>query len=1461
MIVFSIPAVQTSLAKRVTKSLNEGFGTNLIVKKVDLSLLGTVALKGIEIRDHHQDTLIFVDRLRTSLINAKKVLDNKIDLGSVSMKGIHMHLKTYKGEEDDNLTVFVDKFEDDQPKDSTAGPFLMKSSNMYLEDLNFRQEDDNDSIPLAFAAYHGGGSLQDFKIEGPNVSVKIRGLFFTDNNNLEIANLTTDFSYSREDMQFKNTTIQTANSYIKAQIRFDYRREDLGTFNELVEIDAEISDSYLSVVDLKKMYSELNGDDVLRFNTKLHGSLNNFSATNMKLNSDKGLRIYGDLNFINAVNQEEFFFIGDLENVTANYEKLKAILPNLLGKTLPTEFRRLGMFSLSGFTKITPSSIEADVNIHSDIGEVYSDLEISDFDDIDKATYEGEIEFTKFDMGKFFNDPLLGEFTFKGNVNGRGFRIDNINTKLLGKGAELEFNDYLYQGIDIDGKYENNLFEGKLALDDVNFKMKFDGLADLSEEENQFDFKADISYADLKETNLYTKDSISEFQGEINLDMKGNTLNDIIGVANFKNINYKNERNNYPFKQFLVFSAIKEGVKKIRIDSEDIVKGEIEGDFKFEELIPIAQNALGSIYSNYTPNKVEPHQFIKFDFSVYNQIVDVFFPDISIAPNTKINGNIAADDNQLKLKLSSPRIVAYDNIIDSLVLDTNNKRKYKFYDTSLKAKSIETPYYKISKLLLFNKTINDTLYFKSAFLGGDKLEEDFNLDFYYTINKEKKSVVGIQKSDFNFKGKHWDVNPLNNKDNKIVFDLDKEEYVLSPFLLKATDQEINFQGVLRDSTYKDLQAKFTNVALESFLPKVDSLALKGRLTGTIDFSQKDSLYSPEGSLTVRDFYINNFKQGDLALNVEGENSYEKYKVAMSLNRQNVKSIDATGNIDFSNARPQIDLEVFLRDFQLNAFSPLGEDVLSKLRGSASGDFTLKGFLRNPDMSGSLTLNKAGMLFPYLNVDYDFDDDTVVGLEGQSFVFNNVSMQDTKHKTRGTLRGSITHQDFDQWYLNLNIASGNLLVLDTENSEEAQYYGTGFIEGQADIYGLTQQLYIDVNAKTKPNTTFVIPLKDIATVENYHLIHFKSEKTAEDFQEELAIESIEGVSLDINLEVTKDAIAQVVIDEENGSELNGSGTGNLRIEIDTRGKFNMNGDFTIDNGVYNFKYGGVINKPFNILKGGTISWNGNPYEANLNVTAVYTTQANPTVLLENFNANRQVDVELITKITGSLFNSQQEFDINIPNTESTINSELDFVLNDNDINAKIRQFVSLLAFGTFANPNNNNFNSSGLITGTTTSVLGSLLSDIISNPNFQFGFNYSADENQNPQNNLNQGDQFNVSLRTRVSDRVIINGKVGVPVGTQTQSSVVGEVKVEVLLNDTGNFRGVIFNRQNEIQYSAQEEGYTQGIGLSYQVNFNTLSELLQKVGLKKKKEQKKKLIKKDSTLTPHKQLINLKKKN
>ena len=334
--------------------------------------------------------------------------------------------------------------------------------------------------------------------------------------------------------------------------------------------------------------------------------------------------------------------------------------------------------------------------------------------------------------------------------------------------------------------------------------------------------------------------------------------------------------------------------------------------------------------------------------------------------------------------------------------------------------------------------------------------------------------------------------------------------------------------------------------------------------------------------------------------------------------------------------------------------------------------------------------------------------------------------------------------------------------------------------------------------------------------------------------------------------------QVVIDEVYGSQLTGFGSGAIDIQINTRGKFNIFGDYTIDNGVYDFKYGGLVNRPFVIQKGGTVSWNGNPYEANLNVAAVYKARANPSILLQNFNSSRNIEVDLVTKITGGLFSSKQELDIELANVDPSIATELEFILNDNNVNEKTTQFISLLTLGSFVNPDKINFDSTSAITTTASNAITAAFSNLMNSPDskFTFGVDYVQGIDNSDTDRLDVDNQVDVSVSTNLNDRIIINGKVGVPVGAKTQSSVIGEVKVEVLLNKEGNFRGVIFNRQNEIQYSAEEEGYTQGVGLSYQVNFNTFSEFLDKIGIQKSKKIPKKGIKNSRVLSKNKQLIN-----
>lgn len=1449
MLVLSIPSVQTRLGEEATKVLNKEFGTNIIVKKLDLSLLGSVQLKGIEIRDHHKDTLIFVNNLKTSLLNAKRIIDNEVDLGDASLTGVHFYMKTYKNETDDNLSVFIDSFDDNQPKDSTSAPFVLKASNIYVEDLSYKLTDENSSTPLQFSAKNAGGNLQDFLLDGPNFSMKIRNLYLTENRGVNVTNLSTNFSYTRTKMQLLKTTLETDNkSKIIGDIFFNYKREDFADFTDKVKIKALLTKSSVSVKDLKKFYKEISGNDKIFFSGKVNGTLNNFSVEKLNMYSRKGMRFKGEMGFLNAFNTERgFVFDANIKNVTSSYEQLKSILPNVLGKNLPTKFKKLGVFSMEGQVKVTPEQMDATLAVDAEIGTTISDLQITNIDDIDNAEYNGEVEFIDLDLGQLVDDPLLGKTSLKADVQGTGLTADNINTILIGEVSKIDFKGYTYKNLNVNGQVANRKFDGFLQAKDPNCKLVFEGLADFSSATNKFDFSAKIGKIDLQKTNLFTRDSISVFKGDIKLDVSGNTFDDIVGKATFKNVAYTNTKQRYEFKEFNVSSSIKDSIQTIKVASKDIVEGKLEGKFTFAELIPVTQNALWSIYTNYTPVAVAPNQFVNFDFVIYNQIVDVFFPQVSVGKNTRVKGKINGNDNSVKLTFESPKINAYKNIIDEIKLRVDNKNK--LYNTHLTAKNIATKYYDIHKLNLINRTKNDTLFFKSTFKGGKEQTENFNLDFFYTVNPEKKSVVGVQKSTFNYNGFNWEINPKKNKENKVTFDLDGENFVFSKFLLQSKEQKIQFKGSLQGTKNKDLKAQFTNVNLTSFLPEIENLKLEGLVNGNVELLQKQGTIRPLADIQINDLIVNEFSQGVLKATIKGDNSFDKYKVDASIRDYKFDNVKIVGDLDFSTPKPTIDLLTNFRQYELNGFSALGGENIANIRGLLSGSFTAKGELLNPKFKGNLNLKGGGLTIPYLNVDFDFYENANIQLKDQSFILKNIVLQDTKEDTKGYLSGDITHQNFEQWYLNLTINTPNLLILDTKEAEEIPYYGRGFLKGNARITGITSNLTIDVRGSTEKGTLFVLPLSDVTTVDNYRLIHFK---TTQKENEVKAIEDISGLNLNINLAVTKDAVAQVVIDKVNKSELRGSGTGNLDIRINTRGKFLMNGDILIDNGEYNFRYGGVINKKFQVQKGGTISWSGDPLEAELDIIAMYQAKANPSVLLENIRSSRKIPVDLLVKITGGLYSSKQEFDIKIPNADSTVASELDFIMQ-NDSSAKLLNFFSLLSGNTFFNEETGGNLASNIATNTASDLLSNVMSSMINSKDgkFQLGVGYSQGDKNNI-SGIDEDDQVDVSVTTQLSDNVIFNGKVGVPVGANTQTGVVGEAKLEVLLNDKGSLRWTIFNKPNDIQYTIDEEGYTQGTGLSYQVNFNTLSELGEKLGLKKKKKK----IKKDTIIKKKQSLIN-----
>ncbi|WP_229796688.1 translocation/assembly module TamB domain-containing protein [Algibacter mikhailovii] len=1425
VLVLSIPFVQTGLGNYATKKLNDDFKTNINIDRISMQLNGDIELKNILIRDYKKDTLIAIDELNTSILSFRNLAKGDLVFGDIDIMGLYFNIKTYKGEKDTNLDFFVAKFESDNPSKEKS-TFLLSSSDVSIYSGLFSMSNENLETLELFKFKDLDINATNFLIYGSNVSARINTLNFIDSRGIEVTNLMTDFAYTLTDITFDNLQLTTPASVLKGDLQFSYKREDLQYFTDKVIISANFKDSKVHLDELNVFYNEFGRNQSANFSVNLSGTLNDLYTKNLKLTSSRNTKIYGNLHFKNLFSRADnnFYMNGNFRNLSSTYKDLKALLPNVLGASIPSSFDSLGKFKIVGNTQVTTSTVHADIDITTELGFIDSKLEINKINDIDNALYKGEIALEQFDFGTFFNNPQLGFGSLNLDVNGKGFAPKTLDAKVKGDVFQLEFKDYNYSKIKVAGNIMDKIFDGNLIVNDKNLKLNFTGFVDFSDYVKKYDFKAIVDYADLNTLNFVKKDSISIFKSTVKMNMNAGSFDDASGKIIFKDMSYKNENDTYKFDSFYVASRFENDTRYVSINSPDIIEGGLKGKFKLRDVKKLFENSFGYVYSNYIPDKVVSDQNIDFDFKIYNKIVEVIYPEIELGKNTFIKGRVESDEKRFKLTFKSPKIKVNEYFANNIELQLDNSNPV--FDTYVEIDSLNTKYYNVSNFNLINVTVNDTLFMRSEFTGGKKNNDEFNLNFYHTINEENESVIGFTKSDFTVKKNKWFINENNDSLHKLSFDKKLTKFDIQKFRFNHDSEEITIKGFVRDSTQKDIKLNFTNVDLHNITPDIDSLRLDGNVNGKLEILQQNGSYLPNSNIVVDNFKVNTFLLGSFDATIEGNESLTNYKVNATIKDDNSKSFSAIGDINVLANESNIDVTLSFNEFNLFPLNPLLAGILSDIRGTASGDVKVVGDLKKPDINGDLILNDAGLGVPYLGVNYDFNERASVSLVNQTFQFNDIKITDVKHNSQGQFNGSISHVNFSNWNLDLGINTSRLLVLDTEQSEESLYYGTGFIGGSASIKGPTEQLVINVTGVTERGTAFKIPLRDATTFGDNTYIHFitEEEKRAKEEGNDFVVNDIEGLELDFDLDLTEDAEVELIIDQRTGHSLKGKGRGGILVEINTNGKFNMWGDFAVFEGVYNFAYGGIIRKQFIVQPGGTIAWSGDPLKAQIDMLAIYKTRANPSPLLDS-PINRTIPVELQIALVGDLEQPQPEFDFEFPNVNSTVKSELNYRLQTQE--EKQNQALYLISTASFSGTGTN-LNISGTIAERLNGIVNNIFAN--SDGKLNIGLNYEAGQN-NP--DYQTDDRFGFTLQTQISDRVSINGKVGVPIAgrgeSQTQTVIAGDVEISFLLNDEGSLSAQVFNKENSIRNFGEEIGYTQGIGISYNVDFDTFKELLQKL--------------------------------
>lgn len=1422
-IAITTPFVQTKLAQYFMKSINEDFGIHLQVDEVQLTIFGGVKLKKILILDHHKDTLIYTKRIHTSLLGAKKILDGDLIFGDIALDGVVFNLKTYKKEKKNNLDYFIDAFGESKSPPSDKH-FLLTATSVNISNGRFVLSDENHETPTKVDFTKLKILVSNFKVYGPEIYANIQKMSFLDHRGIYIKNIKGNYSFTQQHMILDKMELETKESNIEGYASLNYKIEDFSDFVNKVEFNFKIKSATIASNDVRCFYNDLGRNRIFKIKTRLTGPLNNLKLLDLNLTDNKGSRLRGFIHFKNLLGEksQKFYMNGKLDQLNTSYDNLIQLLPNVLGDKLPAIIKKLGNVSLVGNTQLTTTFMHANLVAKTDLGMVKSKFTMIDMDQSDKVTYDGYVVLDDFNIGNLLENKDLSKVSLDVIVDGKGFSEKYLDTKIKGDISSFDYNRYNYKNIKVNGNFKLPLYKGLIVVNDPNLKMNFDGLVDLSEKENQYDFEINIEDADLHKLN-FVKDTLSKLNGNVIVDVQGNSIEDIHGNIYINNTNYTNSKNNYQFNDFNLNSSFDEKrIRTIQIDAPDITNGTIVGKFKFAALKDLVSNSLGSLYTNYKPIKVKNGQFLKFNFEVYDKIVEVFFPEIKISENTVVKGVINSDLNEFKFNFNSPNITADENSFDNIRVSIDNKNP--LYNTYVELDSIKTKMYKIRDFSLINVTSKDTLFFRTEFKGGSKGNDYFNLDLYHTIDKENNNVVGFSKSEIKLKNNLWFLNESNSTNNRLIFDKKLVDFKLDDFILSNKEQEIKLDGEFKGDDYRDLNLEFKNFDINALTSAQESFDIYGNLNGVINFNQNKLVYKPTASLEIDSLKVNNYDLGVLKFDIEGDQSFKKFTLYSTIENEDFESFSADGSFEIVNKETLFDLNLKFDRFNLATLSSLGGDVISNIRGMVSGNATIGGSVKKPDVNGRLYVYEGGLSVPYLNVDYALKDKTIIDLTDEKFLFRNNTITDTKFKTNGSLNGVVEHKMFSDWKLDLAINSKRLLVLDTQDSDDAAYFGTAFINGDATIKGPANGLVIKVDAKSEKGTTLKIPINNAESVSENSFIHFVTPKEKFNLQKGIVENkrNYNGLELDFDLEINPNAEVEVILDRNSGHGMKGRGNGTLLFKINTLGNFNMWGDFLPYDGTYNFKYGGLIDKKFNVRKGGSIVWEGNPMKAQLNLEAVYKTSANPALLLDNASLNRKVEVEVVIGIHGDLTRPEPDFMIDFPTIKSVLKSELQTELSDKDV--RQTQALYLLSTGSFLSKDGSSQAVSSSLYETASNMLGNIIDS--SDEKFEMNFNFVSPDNRP----TSQTDgRFEAIVSSKVNERITINGKIGVPFGGVNETSIVGDIDIKYRVNEDGSFNLHFFNKENDINYIGQDIGYTQGVGISYEVDFDTFRELVDKM--------------------------------
>jgi len=1437
VLIVTSHTVQTFVAKRVAHYFSKEWQAKVEIGRIHLGFFDDIGIEQIYISDQKQDTLAYIDYLGL-VVNDFSLKNKTFDIDKVSIEQAVFNYK--KDTAGTNYSFLIDYFKQNKSDDEDSAAFkftihkvVLKDSRVHYE--RFPKNQHNNHLinykDLFFTGIYG--AFDGLQIDTDYLIVKIRKLRFREQSGWQIKQFGGDVYMNNTSLKVNNLLLLTKKSSINADsvmLQF-HTSDDFFDFVNKVKIRGSFRRSILDFSDLVYFASSLKSmRQHFSFSGNVRGTISDLLTKNLYITwgHSSELNISGQISGLPDLNNT--FLYVDLKNMKTNKKDIESLLvfanekDSLQQTEIPKIITRLGTISYKGNITGFYNDLVAYGYFNTNLGNFKTDISLKQDTVTNKIAYKGFLETKGFEVGKFWGrDSLLGKVTLKGMIDGYNQGKDNF-VEMNAEVKSLYFNKYLYHNLSIDGIWQNEGFSGNMFAQDTNLEMSFAGNVDFSDKNPVFDFSVEVYEAHLNSLHLINDSSIDNIKFTMEANVNGKNVDSLQGHLSFQEIAISTLDTIYAIDGLDLTISRNKGNSQMTLNSP-MADVSATWNLSYKNILPFVYKKISHYYSYLPVDSLVSFgstSFIKGNLQLKDPGIINFFlrNTVQFNKDTKFDFEL---NNNLNFHFTAPELTVQSQTFSKtelIGLATNEN-----LHINLNAKKITIPGNLEIKQVHFDSwLLNDTAAISLVWDFSDTVTygADLQAQLYFTkqLPYQPRIVVDFVPSYFIIQDTLWYLN-----DARLI--VDTARINMTHFILNRESEYLYANGGYAFNGNDTLNLSLNDFSLAHFnnFLKPYYLTIKGNLNGNSKFISHNQSVSLISDLKISSLSVNDENFGSTTLQTTWNQLTKKVNVNLFTERGKLKPIEIIG--DYLVSSGGLDFKINFNKLLLRTFESLTQGNLRDLSGIVSGHLTLKGNVNNPLMEGIINLQKTSFIVDYLNTKYNLTTPVYVTYDG--FKIKDATLNDDYSGKTATLNASLTHRNFKDFKYTIKLKSDNFLFLQTKEEDNPLYYGTVYANGVVDINGDFDLVNISADVKTQPKTVFNLSLSSSEEAEEYHFVQFV--KYVKDTVKIIpqSEKKITGINMDLDIDATEEATVKLIFDEKVGDMIKAKGKGAINFKMDRFGKMNMTGDYTIAEGNYLFTLQNIINKRFDIEQGATIKWNGDPYEAFLDINAIYQLKTSLYDLTLDSLDKKKVPVECQMKISDRLSDPKIKFNIGLPNHNNNAEALLASMSQDE----MSKQILTLLLLNRFYTPENLRASESYQDVGQT-SALGinssELLSNQVSNWLSQISDNFDVGVKYTPGNEITK-DELEVALSTQIfNDRLLINGNVNTGGGVMgNSSSVAGDLSMELKINKSGNLRLKGFNKSNANDILLyQDAPYTQGIGFFYTEEFNSLHELTQK---------------------------------